>query len=322
MKRCIAAVALAALATSAVADTYPSRVITMVIPYAAGGPSDTFGRILAEGMSRKLGQRVIVENVSGAGGAIAGARIVKAQPDGYQILLGNIGTNALVSTLFTSPPYDPVNDLEPVILLSRDTRVLLVNPNFPAKTFPEFVAYVKKNAEMMSFGSGGIGSTAHAGCLLMDSVLGVEVTHVPYRGAGPAMQDLIGGRIDFMCDALVSTISNIQGGMLRPIIILGDKRSPLLPGVPSAKELGMPQLDVTGWQSLSVPKGTPHRVIEALNKAASEALDSPEVRERLESLGENPTPPDQRSPEYFREFAKKETERWRGPLQASGVRLN
>jgi tripartite-type tricarboxylate transporter receptor subunit TctC len=322
MKRCIAAVALATLATSAVADTYPSHVITMVIPYAAGGPSDTFGRILAEGMSRKLGQRVIVENVSGAGGVIAGARIVKAQPDGYQVLLGNIGTNALVSTLFTNPPYDPATDLEPVILLSRDTRVLLVNPNFPAKTFPEFVEYVKKNAKTMSFGSGGIGSTAHAGCLLMDSVLGVEVTHVPYRGAGPAMQDLIGGRIDFMCDALVSTISNIQGGMLRPIIIIGDKRSPLLPGVPTAKELGMPQLDVTGWQSFSVPKGTPQHIIEVLNKAASEALDSPEVRERLESLGENPTPPDQRSPEYFREFSRKETERWRGPIQASGVKLN
>jgi len=324
MKRFMGTLALTVMAftAAAVADDFPSRYITMVVPYAAGGPSDVFGRILAEGMSRKLSQRVVVENVTGAGGVTAGTRIVKAPPDGYQVLLGNIGTNALVSSLFTNPPYDPVKDFEPVILLSRDTRVLLVNPKFPAKTFAEFVDYVKKNAKTMQFGSGGVGSTAHAGCLLMNSILGVDVAHVPYRGAGPAMQDLIAGRIDFMCDALLSTISNIEGGMLRPIVIIGDKRSALLPGVPTAKELGMPELDVTGWQSFYVPKGTPQHVIEVLNKAASEALDSPEVRQRLESLGENPVPPDQRSPEYLSEFAKKETERWRGPIQASGVKLN
>jgi tripartite-type tricarboxylate transporter receptor subunit TctC len=314
--------ALATLSTGAAAETFPSRVITMVVPYAAGGPSDVFGRIIAEGMSRKLGQRVIVENVTGAGGMIAAARVIKAPPDGYQLLLGNVGTNALVSSLFTQPPFDPVKEFEPVMLLSRDTRVLVVNPKFPAKTFAEFSDYVKKNAKTMSFGSGGVGSTAHAGCLLMNSILGVEVSHIPYRGAGPAMQDLIAGRIDFMCDALSSTLSNIQGGLLKPIIIIGDKQSPLLPGIPTAKDLGMPELDVTGWQSFSLPKGTPRHIVEALNKAASEALDSPEVRERLQSLGENPVPADQRSPEYFAEFAKKETERWRGPIQASGVKLN
>jgi len=324
MKKCMATLALAMMAfsTHASADNYPSRYITMVVPYAAGGPSDVFGRILAEGMSRTLGQRVVVENVTGAGGIIAGTRVSKATPDGYQVLLGNVGTNALVTSLYTQPPYDAVKDFEPVILLSRDTRVLLTNPDFPVKTFPEFIEHLKKNAKTMQFASGGVGSTAHAGCLLMNRKLGVDVTHVPYRGAGPAMQDLIAGRIDYMCDAVSSTLSNIQGGKLKPIVIFGAERTTLLPGVPTTKELGMPDLDVTGWQSFFVPKGTPKHIVQILNKAASEALDNPEVRERLKSLGENPPPVSERTPEYLSEFARQETEKWRGPIQASGVKLN
>lgn len=316
------AILCAVFSGSASAENYPARYVTMVIPYAAGGPSDVFGRILAEGMSRTLGQRVVVENVTGAGGIVAGTRVAKAAPDGYQILLGNVGTNALVSSLFTKPPYNPDQDFEPVILLSKDTRVLLVNPKFPAKTFPEFIDYVKKNAKNMQFGSGGVGSTAHAGCLLMNGLLGVEVAHVPYRGAGPAMQDLIAGRIDYMCDALSSTSSNIEGGMLRPIVNIGEKRSPLLPNIPTAKELGMSGLDVTGWQSFFVPRGTPKHIIEVLNKAASDALDDPEVRQRLQNLGENVVSPEQRRPEYLTDFAKKEAVKWRGPIEASGVKLN
>jgi len=324
MKKSALAVAMALFISSTCghADDYPSRHITMVVPYAAGGPSDVFGRIIGEGMSQKLGQRVVVENVTGAGGMIAATRVSKAAPDGYQILLGNVGTNALVTSLFTNPPFDPVKDFEPVILLARDTRVLLTHPTFPAKNLAEFVEYVKQNEKKMQYASGGVGSTAHAGCLLMNRMIGVDVTHVPYRGAGPAMQDLIAGRIDYMCDALSSTIANIQGGLLKPIAIMSGNRSELLPDVATAKEQGMPELDVSGWQSFYVPKGTPKQIVELLNKAASEALDSPMVRDRLKSLGENATPADQRTPEYLSKFAEQETMKWREPLKQSGVKLN
>ena len=223
------------------AQSWPSRPVTMVVPFAAGGPMDTVGRILAPRMSELLGQQVIIENVGGGGGTIGSARVAKAPPDGYQFVLGNVGTHAVTQTLFKTPPYSAATDFAPVALIADLSLVLVARKDLPAGNLPEFIAYAKANQAKMQFGSAGAGSATHLGCVLLNAAIGIDVTHIPYRGGAPAMQDLIAGRIDYLCIDTPIVIPQIESGALKAIAILTRGRSSSLPALASAHEQGLSQ---------------------------------------------------------------------------------
>jgi tripartite-type tricarboxylate transporter receptor subunit TctC len=303
------------------AQTYPVRPITMVVPFAAGGASDLMGRVLAPGLSDALGAQVIVENVGGAGGATGVARVAKAAPDGYQFVLGNMGTQAVTPTLYKRPLYDPVADFAPVSLLAESYYVLITRKDFPAATLPEFISYVKANQSKLQFASAGPGSTTHLVCLLLNSALGVDTTHVPYRSTAVALPDLMAGRIDYVCDTLETIAPQIQAGAVKAIAVLGAGRTSLLPKVPSAVEQGLTGFAVSGWYALFFPHATPQLTVDRLSRAASSVIDAPAVSERLQMLGITPVSPERRTPQYLAKFLQSEIQRWAGPVRASGISI-
>jgi tripartite-type tricarboxylate transporter receptor subunit TctC len=257
MTRAVFAAALAgALMLSAAADAqeWPSRPVTLVVPYAAGGPVDTIGRIMAARLSELLGQQVIIENVGGAGGMTGAARVAKAAPDGYTVLLSGSATLAINQTLYKKPLYNAVTDFEHAALFSDSARVLIVRKDLPVATLPEFVAYAKANQAKMQYGSAGGGSGVHVCSILLDVAMGTKITHVPYRGAGPAMQDLIGGRIDYICEQISTALPQIQGNSVKAIVTLGLDRAPGLEQLPTAQEMGLSGLDCGSWGSFSFPR--------------------------------------------------------------------
>ena len=239
------------------AQDYPSRPVTMVVAAAAGGPIDVFTRIMAERMSPILGQRVVVENVGGGGGTVGGLRVVRAEPNGYTTLLGTIATHANPQFLGDKPPYDPIADFAPVALIAEIPLILIARKDFPADTFEEFVAYAKANQAKMNYGSAGVGSAAHLGCVMLDRAMGTNITHVPYRGTGPAMQDLAGGRIDFLCEIAVTAVPNIQSGTVRAYANLSNSRSAVLPDLPTAAEKGLPSVQAYTWTRCSRRRARP-----------------------------------------------------------------
>jgi len=246
---------------AALAQTYASRPIMMVVPYAAGGTFDVMGRIIAVRMSEILGQQVVVENTTGAGGIIGVNRVVNAAPDGYTILLGSTGTHAYNQTIYKKRRYDAINDFTPVTLFSEQPMVLEARKDLPASTIPEFAALLKANGAKMQFGSAGAGSTTHLGCSLLNATIGVNVTHVPYRGAAPVMQDLIGGRIDYMAEQISTATPQIKSGAVKAYATFGATRGPGLEDIPTAEELGMKGLDCGAWGSFSFPKDTPPAIV-------------------------------------------------------------
>ena len=268
-----------------------------------------------------LGQQVVVENPSGAGGTVGSNRVAKAPPDGYQFVIGNSGTHAWSQSLYKRPPYNTLTDFAAVGLVVEAPRVLITPKNFPANSLPEFIAHVKSNQATVKYGSAGAGSASHISCVLLNAALGVEVAHIPYRGLGPAMQDLIAGRIDYLCDSPSTSKPQIEGNQVKAIASTGLRRAPTLPDLPTAHEQGLP-FDVTAWQGIFLPRGTPESIVRRLNQALSETLDTPSVRERFESLGEEVAAPERRSPEYFARFVAGEIERWAGPIKASGVSVD
>jgi tripartite-type tricarboxylate transporter receptor subunit TctC len=308
-----ATTALLAAATASAQD-YPNRPITMVMPFAAGGPNDTLVRIVAVRMSEILGQQVVVENVLGAGGMLGSDRVARAAPDGYQFVAGSVGTHAQNQTLYKKPLYDAVTDFTPVALIAEYSFQLLTRKDFPASNLREFVAYAKANHAKMTYGSAGAGSAVHLGCIVVDQAMGVTITHVPYRGAGPALQDLGGGQIDFMC---VSAAPQIQAKLVKPIAELSLARIPQLPDLPTAREQGFDNMD--SWVAFFLPKGTPQPIVNILNDASSRALDTPWVKERIEAIGATVVPPERRSPEYLASFVRAEIEKWAAPIKASGI---
>jgi tripartite-type tricarboxylate transporter receptor subunit TctC len=310
--------ALFTLTRSAAAQEFPSRPLTLVVPFAAGGPSDVCGRILAQGLSEVLGQTVVVENLVGAGGTTGSLRVAKAPPDGYQFVIANSGTHGWSQALYKKPPYNTLTDFKGVGLALESPRVLIARKDFPANSLQEFIAYVKANQAKLHYGSAGAGSASHVSSILLNAMLGVDVTHVPYRGLGPAMQDLIGGRIDYICDSVSTSQPQVEGGFIKAIATTGLQRSPNLPNVPTAKEQGL-DFDMLTWQGMFVPKDTPDAVVRRLNKALGDVLDRPAVRKRFEEIGEQAVAPERRSPEYFVAFVAREIERWSGPIRASGV---
>ena len=312
------AVLLAPLATASAQD-WPTRAVTMVVPYAAGGPVDTIGRILAARLSEILGQQVVIENAGGAGGMTGASRVAKAAPDGYTVLLSGSAVLAINQTLYKKPLYNAATDFEHVALFSDSARVLITRKDLPATTLPEFVAYARANQEKMQYGSAGAGSGVHVCSILLDVAMGTKITHVPYRGAGPAMQDLIGGRLDFIAEQISTALPQIQGNAVKAIATLGLDRAPGLENLPTAQEMGLPGLDCGSWGSLSFPKGTPDEIVRRLARASSEAVETPAVRERFKSIGVTIPAAERRTPEYLAKFVVSEIARWAGPIKASGA---
>jgi len=306
----------------AVAQEWPSRPVTLVVPFAAGGPIDTIGRILATRLAELLGQQVIVENVGGAGGMTGTARVAKATPDGYQVVLGNVGTHAGNQTLYRHPLYNAATDFAPVILVVELPLVLVARKDLPADDLPAFLAYAKANQATMQFGSGGAGSATHLACALLNAAAGIEVTHVPYRGGAPAMQDLIAGRIDYLCVDTPVALPQIESKTVKPIAVLTRGRSPSLPALAPAHEQGLADFAATNWAGLFLPKDTPAPIIAKLHDATVAAMDTPSVQAQMKKVGADLVAPERRSPAYLQRFVETEIEKWAGPIKASGLRAD
>jgi len=315
----IAATTLVALAGTATAQDWPAKPITMVVPYAAGGPVDTIGRIMAARLSEILSQQIIVENIGGAGGMTGAARVAKAAPDGYTLLLSGSAVLAINQTLYKKPLYNATTDFEHVALFSDSARVLITRKDLPVNTLPEFVAYAKANQAKMQYGSAGAGSGTHVCAVLLNVAMGTNITHVPYRGASLAMQDMMGGRIDFIAEQISTALPQIQGGTVKGIATLGLDRAPGLENLPTAQEFGLSGLDCGSWGSFSFPKGTPNVIVRRLAKASNDAVETPAVRERFKSIGVVIPAPERRTPEYLAKFVTSEIERWAAPIKASGA---
>jgi tripartite-type tricarboxylate transporter receptor subunit TctC len=320
MIRTIATLALV-LGCSQVASAqdWPTRPVNLVVPYAAGGPVDTVARIMAARLSEVLGQQVVIENVGGAGGMTGAARVAKAAPDGYTMLLSGSAVLAIIPTLYKKPLYNAVSDFEHAALFSDSARVLLTRKDFPASNLNEFVTYAKANQAKLQYGSAGAGSGMHMCALLLDAAMGTKITHVPYRGSAPAMQDLIGGRIDFVAEQISTALPQIQGNALKAIATLGLDRAPGLDELPTAQELGLAGLDCGAWGAFSFPKGTPDAIVRRLAAASNDAVETPALRERFKDIGVTVPAPERRSPEYLAKFVASEIERWAVPIKASGV---
>jgi tripartite-type tricarboxylate transporter receptor subunit TctC len=315
----VAVAGFLALAGAAQAQEWPTRSVTMVIPFAAGGPQDGIGRIVAQRMTEVLGQQVIVENVTGAGGMTGSDRVAKAEPDGYQFVLGSVGTHAQNQTLYKHPAYNAATDFAPVALIAETPIVLIVRKDLAVNNLREFIAYAKANQEKMSYGSAGAGSATHLACVVVNSVIGTDITHIPYRGTGPAMQDLLGGRIDFLCDLVNTAKPQIEGGTVKPIAIMTKERSPALPNVPTGLEQGTKGLEAYTWSAIFLPKGAPAAIVKKLNATVLQSMKTPEVRARLEGLGAQVVSDERATPEYLGQFVKSEIEKWAGTIKASGI---
>jgi tripartite-type tricarboxylate transporter receptor subunit TctC len=305
-------------ATATQAQDWPTRPLTMVNPFAAGGPNDVMARLFAQRMGEILGQPVIVENIGGAGGMNGADRVAKAAPDGYTFLQGTVGTQAQNQTLFKKPAYDSTKDFAPVALAVEAPLVLIARKDLPVKDMKEFVAYAKAHGDKMQYASAGTGSAIHLGCALVNQVTGIDVVHVPYRGANPAMQDLISGRVDYLCDIITTAKPQIDAGTVKPIAILTKARSKALPDVPTAIEQGF-DVEAYTWNAFFLPKGTPEAIVRKLNHATVEAMKTPSVREKLESAGLQFVSDDRTTPEYLAQFVQSEIAKWAVPIKAGGI---
>src|ERR1700675_1750452 len=318
-----ALVTLASLAatTDVKAQQYPTRPLAMINPFAAGGPNDVLARLFAQRMGEILGQQIIIENVGGAGGMNGADRVAKAAPDGYTFLLGTVGTQAQNQALFKKPAYNSVTDFAPVALMVEAPLVLVARKDLPVKDMKEFVAYGKANRDKMQFASAGTGSAIHLGCALMNMVTGVDIVHVPYRGANPAMQDLMSGRVDYLCDIITTAKPQIDSGAVKAIAILTRGRSPVLPAVPTAIEQGF-AVEAYTWNAFFLPKGTPEEIVQKLNHATVEAMKTPALREKLENAGLKFVSDDRTTPEYLAKFVQSEIAKWAVPIKASRISVD
>ncbi len=315
-------VLLAATVEIAHAAVWPIRPVTMIVPFAPGGPTDVVGRIFAQRLSEILKQQVVVENVGGAGGMTGAERVAHARPDGYEMLLGTVGTQAYSQTLYKNPLYNAVTDFTPVALVAEQPLVLVVRKDMPVNSLKEFAAYVKANAAKLSFGSGGVGSATHLGCLLLNSAIGANVQHVPYRGSAPALQDLMAGRIDYLCDAVSTELAPIKAGSVKAIAVLARQRSSVLPNIPTAQQEGFPGFEANNWIALFFPHGTPETTVHRLRDAAVEAMKTPSLRERMGSIGTDLVSSDRTTPGYLKTFVASEIKKWAEPIKSSGVAID
>jgi tripartite-type tricarboxylate transporter receptor subunit TctC len=315
--------ALALLSLSPVqAQDWPNRPVTMVIAFAPGGPLDTLARNLQPFLSEGLGQQVVIENVPGGGGTVGSLRVANAAADSHLFTLGSIGTHAIGQSMHKKPPYNSVTDFAPVMLVADAPQVVLARKDLPADNLKEFAAYARTNHDKMQHGSGGAGTSSHIGCVLMNQVLGVKITHVPYRGGGPAMQDLLAGRVDYICNYVSTALPSHRAGTAKVLVALNDKRLPTLPDVATAREQGFEGLEISAWNAIYLPKASTPQQVAKLSAALNAALDNPKLRQRLEDIGLEVPAPARRTPEYLAKFTAEETRRWEAPVKASGVQFD
>jgi tripartite-type tricarboxylate transporter receptor subunit TctC len=312
----LAAIGLA-VGPPAGAQDYPTRPITVIVPYAAGGNTDVVARIVLDHMGRTLGQQMVVENVGGAGGTSGSARAARAAPDGYTLLVGQMGTHGASPALYPNLPYNPVTDFQHVGQLSDTPIAVFARKDFPAANLQEFIAAVKADPSKFNNGHGGVGSTSHVSCLLVTSLIGARPPMVAYRGSGPALNDLLTGTHDFMCDQIPHTVPQVQAGNIKALAIATPERSGAIPNVPTTAEAGLPAFVASGWNAMFAPKGTPQPVVAKLSEAVSKALDDPATRKRLEDIGA--VIPTQRGPEALRALVAAEIEKWTPVIKAAGV---
>lgn len=318
-KRALLGAALATgLAVPALAQApYPTRPITMIIPFAAGGPTDTVGRLVAQVMGNDLGQTVVVENIGGAGGTLGAQRVAQARPDGYTILLHHIGMST-TPTLYRRLGYDPINGFETVGLVTEVPMTLVARRNFPANNLAELVQVVRRERDKLNYANAGIGAASHLCGLLFMSAVDTPMTTVPYRGTGPAMNDLVAGTVDLMCDQTTNTTEQIRAGTIRAYAATTSQRVASLPDLPTAAEAGLPNFEVSVWHGLYTPRGTPAPIVERLNRALLTALRDENLVRRFADLGTAPVSADRATPAFHRTFWQQDTQKWRPLIQAAG----
>jgi tripartite-type tricarboxylate transporter receptor subunit TctC len=311
---------LMALPQALAQANWPTRPVTLVVGFSAGGGTDILARIVARKLSEVLGQQVVIENVGGAGGMVGSARVAKSAPDGYTIVMGS-RADAINQTLYKKPLYNLMEDFIPVVLIADQPTILITPNEFPANTMPEFIDYVKKNQATLKVASAGAGSTGMIDCQLLNAAIGVNVTHVPYRGGGPAMQDIIGGRVDYICTLTGSVVPLVEGKTVKAIAVLTKERAPMLPDVKSSWEQGFTNLEASTWFGFMVPKGTPEPVVKKLQDATVTAMEDAEVQKQMLSSGAVVVKPERRSTAYFKDFVAKEIENNAGPIRAAGLSM-
>jgi tripartite-type tricarboxylate transporter receptor subunit TctC len=322
MKRFFAAVAaaVALAATPASAQNYPARPVTIIVPFAAGGPTDIIARIVGEYFSKTLGQQFIVENIAGAGGTTGITRAMQAKPDGYTIAMGHMGTHGAAPALYPNLKYDPTKDFEPIGLAAGTPILIVARKDFPAADLKEFIAKAKDTSTRLSQAHAGVGSVSFTTCTLLASQLGVKHHRVvAYRGTGPALNDLVGGQVDYMCDQIVNLVEQVKGGAIKAYAIATEQRSAALPDVPTTKEAGLPEYQVSAWNALFAPKGTPKEIVTKLNETLVKALDDEAARKRLLELGSVLPEGKGRTPEALSDLVKSEVARWTPILKAAGA---
>jgi tripartite-type tricarboxylate transporter receptor subunit TctC len=301
----------------ALAQNYPTRPVTMIIPFAAGGPADVTGRIVADIFTRHLGQRFVVENVGGAGGTIGALRGARAAPDGYTIFFGHTGTNALAPAFYPNMGYDPQKDFEPIGLAAEYPELLVVRKDFPANNLREFVAYAKAHESKLNVGHAGLGSISYIGCLLLNSAMGIKPALIPFTGTAPVLNAMLAGEIDYECDPVLGTLAQLQVGSVRALAIAAKKRSPMLPDVPTSYEQGLPEFDCSVFYAAFAPLGTPMPIIEKLAEALNKGLNEESVQKRLADLGAEIAEPGQRGPKPLADRVRSEAARLLPILKAA-----
>jgi len=309
-------VALASLTTPALAQ-YPSKPVTVIVPFAAGGPTDVVARLIGEHMGRTLGTTFVVENVGGAGGTTGSLRGARAAPDGYTLVSGHMGTHAAAPALYPNLGYDPEKDVEPIGLIAEQPELLTVRKDFPANNLKEFVAYAKANESKLNMGHAGVGSVSYVGCLLLNSAIGIKPTMVPFTGTAPVLNAMLAGQIDYECDPVLGTLGQVQAGNVKALVVAAKKRSPLLPDVPTSYEQGLPEFDCAPFYGMFAPAGTPQSIIDKLADALNKGLNEEPVQKRFAELGGESIEPARRGPKALAELVKSEAARLLPILKAA-----
>ena len=318
----VAGLILALSSFHAPAQDFPARPITVIVPFAAGGPTDVIARIVTDNMARSLGQTFVIENVVGAGGTTGVVRAKRANPDGYTIVMGHMGTHAAAPALYPNLAYDPMNDFEPIGLAAGTPVLILAKKDFPAKDLKEFVSHVKANEKKLNMAHAGVGSVSFTTCLLLNSILNVKPTSIPFQGTGPSMNALIGGQVDFMCDQIVNAVPQVKAGTIKAYAIGTPERNPALPDLPTSMEAGLPEFQASAWNALFAPKGTPKAAVEKLAAALDRALDDENTRKRLLELGSDLPNKDGRGPQALANLVKTEIAKWTPIIKSAGTATN
>jgi tripartite-type tricarboxylate transporter receptor subunit TctC len=314
-----AAAALLALTAAAPAQEWPTRPITLIVPFAPGGGIDASARLQALMMGEALGQTIVIENVGAAAGTVGSGRVAKAAPDGYTFLIGNSGTHVYSQSLYKKKPYDTLTDFEPIAMVTESPRILLARKDLPVNNLQELVAYMKANQGKMQYASAGVGSGTHLPCALLNFTLGVDVTHVPYRGENPALQDVIAGRIDYMCTTIQSGATQAKQGTVKGVAVMSSRRAAIIPDLATTGEQGLAGVEATVWNGFFFPKGTPQPIVDKMHAAIEKMIARPDIRQKLESLGLEILPPEQRTTAHFVQYVKQDIERWGKVIKAAGI---